>query len=46
MELSELLSYDDVQEHCTIRSQFGFMAFHGGALEEVTDVIASRIIVN
>lgn len=42
MELSELLAYDDVQEECVIRSQFGFMAFHGGALEEVTDVIASR----
>jgi phage replication-related protein YjqB (UPF0714/DUF867 family) len=42
MELSELLAYDDVHEHCTLRSQFGFMAFHGGALEEVTDVIASR----
>lgn len=42
MELSELLTYDDVQEECVIRSQFGFMAFHGGALEEVTDVIASR----
>jgi phage replication-related protein YjqB (UPF0714/DUF867 family) len=24
-----------------IRSTFGFMAFHGGALEEVTDVVAS-----
>lgn len=42
MELSELLAYDNVQEECVIRSQFGFMAFHGGALEEVTDVIASR----
>ena len=42
MELSELLAYEGVQEECVIRSQFGFMAFHGGALEEVTDVIASR----
>lgn len=42
MNLADLLTYDGVTEECVIRSTFGFMAFHGGALEEVTDVIASR----
>lgn len=42
MELAEVLSRDDVTEECTLRSRFGFMAFHGGALEEMTDIIASR----
>lgn len=42
MNLSDLLTYEDVTEECVLRSHFGFMAFHGGALEEVTDVIASR----
>ena len=42
MNLSELLEYDDVTEESILRSKFGFMAFHGGALEEMTDTIASR----
>lgn len=42
MELSDLLTYDGVSEECVLRSTFGFMAFHGGALEEMTDVVASR----
>lgn len=42
MELADLLTYDGVTEECVLRSTFGFMAFHGGALEEVTDVIASQ----
>lgn len=42
MELADLLTYDGVTEECVLRGTFGFMAFHGGALEEVTDVIASR----
>ena len=42
MNLSELLQYDDVTEESVLRSNFGFMAFHGGALEEMTDTIASR----
>ena len=33
---------DGVSEHSTLRSTFGFMAFHGGALEEMTDIVASR----
>ncbi len=42
MNLSELLAYDNVSEACELRSSFGFMAFHGGELEEMTDIIASR----
>jgi len=42
MELAEILARDDVAEECVLRSTFGFMAFHGGALEEMTDIIASR----
>jgi phage replication-related protein YjqB (UPF0714/DUF867 family) len=42
VELSELLTRPDVTEECVLRSTFGFMAFHGGSLEEMTDIIASR----
>ena len=42
MDLVDLLERDDVVEECILRSSFGFMAFHGGALEEMTDVVASR----
>jgi phage replication-related protein YjqB (UPF0714/DUF867 family) len=38
---AELLSHDGVEEETTLRSTFGFMAFHGGNLEEGTDLIAS-----
>ena len=37
---AELLAMADVDEHCELRSRFGFMAYHGGGLEEMTDVIA------
>jgi phage replication-related protein YjqB (UPF0714/DUF867 family) len=37
----ELLASPGVVEECHLRSSFGFMAYHGGALEEMTDVIAS-----
>ena len=40
MELAELLERDDVVEECALGSTFGFMAFHGGALEEMTDIVA------
>jgi phage replication-related protein YjqB (UPF0714/DUF867 family) len=33
---------DGVSEHSVLRSNFGFMAFHGGSLEEMTDIVASR----
>ncbi len=37
---AELLALDGVVEECELRGRFGFMAFHGGGLEEMTDVIA------
>jgi phage replication-related protein YjqB (UPF0714/DUF867 family) len=37
----ELLAMNGVQEICELRSRIGFMAYHGGSLEEQTDVIAS-----
>jgi phage replication-related protein YjqB (UPF0714/DUF867 family) len=40
--LSELLADLGVLEECTLRSRFGFMAIHGGGLEQMTDVIAER----
>ena len=30
-----------MDEVCELRGPFGFMAYHGGSLEEKTDVIAS-----
>jgi phage replication-related protein YjqB (UPF0714/DUF867 family) len=39
--LAELLASAGVREECVLRSRFGFMAFHGGSLEEMTDVIAA-----
>jgi phage replication-related protein YjqB (UPF0714/DUF867 family) len=38
---AELLAHDGVREITTLRSTFGFMAFHGGSLEKGTDDIAS-----
>ncbi len=37
---AELLAFDGVREEAELRGRFGFMAFHGGGLEEMTDVIA------
>jgi phage replication-related protein YjqB (UPF0714/DUF867 family) len=37
---ADLLVYPGVEEVTELRGRFGFMAFHGGSLEEVTDVIA------
>jgi len=37
---AELLAHPGVIEEVTLRSTFGFLAFHGGSLEEQTDVIA------
>lgn len=39
--LAELLAHPGVQEVCELRGRFGFMAYHGGSLEEMTDVIAA-----
>lgn len=38
---AELLAHEGVEEEVTLRSSFGFMAFHGGNLEEGTDGIAA-----
>jgi phage replication-related protein YjqB (UPF0714/DUF867 family)/gamma-glutamylcyclotransferase (GGCT)/AIG2-like uncharacterized protein YtfP len=43
--LSELLTEPGVVEVSELRSQFGFLAIHGGGLEEMTDVIAERAAV-
>ena len=40
--LSELLSEPGVIEVSRLRSRFGFLAIHGGGLEQMTDVIAER----
>lgn len=37
----ELLATEGVTEHLALRGRLGFMAYHGGALEEMTDVIAA-----
>ncbi|MCB0999065.1 MAG: poly-gamma-glutamate hydrolase family protein [Ilumatobacteraceae bacterium] len=37
---ADLLATPGVDEVCELRGRFGFMAFHGGALEVMTDVIA------
>ena len=37
---AELLATDGVEEVLELRSSFGFLAFHGGSLERMTDVIA------
>ncbi|EUA50849.1 luciferase-like monooxygenase family protein [Mycobacterium xenopi 3993] len=39
---SELLSDPGVIEVSRLRSRFGFLAIHGGGLEQMTDVIAQR----
>lgn len=41
-ELALLLARPGVEEVLELRSTFGFMAFHGGRLEEMTDVVAGR----
>ena len=38
--LGELLGHPGVEEDCELRSRFGLLAFHGGNLEQGTDVIA------
>ncbi|KWX67548.1 poly-gamma-glutamate hydrolase family protein [Mycobacterium sp. NAZ190054] len=40
--LSELLGDPAVIEDAVLRSRFGFLAIHGGGLEQMTDVIAER----
>ena len=38
---ADLLAAPGVEEIMILRGQFGFMAYHGGALEAMTDVIAA-----
>ena len=40
---AELLAHPGVRERCELRSTFGVMAFHGGSLEQATDVIADHV---
>jgi phage replication-related protein YjqB (UPF0714/DUF867 family) len=40
---AELLAHPGVEERCDLRSPFGVMAFHGGSLEQATDVIAGQV---
>jgi phage replication-related protein YjqB (UPF0714/DUF867 family) len=40
--LSALLTEPGVVEACRLRSRFGFLAIHGGGLEQMTDAIAER----
>ncbi|ART72090.1 replication protein [Mycobacterium dioxanotrophicus] len=40
--LSSLLEVPGVDERSELRSRFGFLAIHGGGLEQMTDVIAER----
>ncbi len=42
---ADLLAHDGVEEDLELRSTFGFMAFHGGNLEEGTDVVAASAAV-
>jgi phage replication-related protein YjqB (UPF0714/DUF867 family) len=43
MIFRDLLARPDVEEHSTLRGSFGLLAFHGGALERVTDVVAREV---
>ena len=38
---ADLLTAEGVEESLVLRSAFGFMAYHGGGLEQMTDVIAA-----
>ena len=42
---ADLLAHDGVVEDVVLRSTFGFLAFHGGSLEEETDRIAAEAAV-
>ena len=37
---AELLALPGVIEECELRGRLGFMAYHGGGLEETTDIVA------
>ena len=39
---AELLAHPGVTEECELRGRLGFMAYHGGGLEETTDIVARQ----
>jgi phage replication-related protein YjqB (UPF0714/DUF867 family) len=39
-QFASLLAHPGVEEVLELRGHFGFMAFHGGSLEEMTDIVA------
>jgi phage replication-related protein YjqB (UPF0714/DUF867 family) len=39
-QFASLLAHPGVEEVLELRGRFGFMAFHGGSLEEMTDIVA------
>lgn len=39
---AELLTHPGVTEECSLRGRLGFMAYHGGGLEETTDIVARQ----
>lgn len=41
-QFARLLASPGVREHCELRGRVGFMAYHGGNLEVLTEVIACR----
>lgn len=40
---ADLLATPGVVEQCELRGTFGLMAYHGGSLEETTDVVARAV---
>lgn len=40
---TELLTTPGVVERCELRGRIGVMAYHGGSLEEMTDVVATHV---
>ena len=38
----ELLATPGVREVCHLRGSLGFMAYHGGSLEALTDIVAEQ----
>ena len=43
MSFAELLAHPGVEEEFSLGSRVGVMAFHGGSLERMTDVIAAEV---
>ncbi len=41
LDFAQILALPGVEEVCQLRGRVGFMAYHGGSLEVMTDVVAS-----